>query len=166
MRLNLFIFITLLALGFCLTRLSDLAPLQQSFKPAPAFSFTDLEGKIHHSSEFKGKTVILNFWASWCPPCVKEFPALIAMAKKHPDTVLLALSADIDDKAIENFLARQHLETAANIIVARDSENIAQKLFGTFQLPETFVIDHNWKIREKFIGADWQAVDMEAAISR
>src|SRR4051812_46970005 len=54
----------------------------QAPKPAPDFELKDLEGNVHHLSEYKGKVIVLNFWATWCPPCKKEIPDFIEMSKQ------------------------------------------------------------------------------------
>lgn len=176
--INLIVIITLIAAGWGLTIfLNDAqppAPPAQAEAPAtgqraPDFTFTAIDGKSHRLSGFKDKIIILNFWASWCAPCIKEMPALIGIAKKFPDdVVLVALSSDMDDKAVHNFLRQQKLaapqKPGANILFARDSENITGTLFQTYRLPETFIIDPALGIREKFIGADWPEAAMIKAI--
>ena len=166
MRTNLIILGTIILAIAALTAMFDgLKPSDPEYPPAPGFTFTDLNGKSYASNDFKGKTVILNFWATWCPPCVKEFPVLLQIAAKHKDKVVfIALSSDIDDDTIKKFLAAQKIKSSANVIIARDAANIGGDLFQTFQLPETFVIDAAGRIRAKFTGADWQQSELEAHI--
>jgi cytochrome c biogenesis protein CcmG, thiol:disulfide interchange protein DsbE len=166
MRTNLIILAGILIAAALLTMMFDgLKPIVPEKPAAPAFSFTSLEGKTHALEDFKDKTVILNFWASWCPPCVKEFPILLQIAEKHKDkAVLIALSSDMDDAAIKKFLAAQKIKSSENVIIARDAANISGDLFKTYQLPETFVIDHDMRIRAKFTGADWQQSELESHI--
>lgn len=167
MRTNLIILAGIIIAVLVLTSIFDgfkpSAPPPQN--PAPGFSFTDLEGKNHSLKDFKNKTIILNFWATWCPPCVKEFPVLLQIAEKHKEKVVfIALSSDIDDGTIKKFLAAQKIKSSGNIIIARDAANISGDLFQTFQLPKTFVIDQTGQIRAKFSGADWQPSELEAHI--
>jgi cytochrome c biogenesis protein CcmG/thiol:disulfide interchange protein DsbE len=133
---------------------------------APSFSFETLDGEKHELSDFKGKTILLNFWASWCPPCVEEFPKLINLANEHgDDVVLIALSSDSEDATIEHFLHQHDFASKANILIARDKNDVTLKVFGISQLPETLVIDHDLRIHAKFIGAEWKIDELEAAIS-
>lgn len=138
----------------------------------PDFSFTATDGKIRNLSDFKGRIVILNFWASWCTPCIVEFPALINVAASYDkkDVVLIALSSDHDLAAMDQFLKKLDQQegidlSLANLLIAPDKENaITQGLFQTFRLPETFIIDGNQKLRHKLIGANWEPADLQAVI--
>lgn len=102
--------------------------------------------------QFKGKVVVLNFWASWCPPCVEETPSLVELQKLvGPNVTILAVSEDSDDSAYKQFI-RDH---QVDILTVRDGKK-TNELYGTFRYPETFVIDRSGKIVRKFIGAtDW-----------
>jgi cytochrome c biogenesis protein CcmG/thiol:disulfide interchange protein DsbE len=129
------------------------------------FSFTDSKGQTHALKDFKGKTVLLNFWASWCAPCIKEFPVLIDAVNKRPDElVLIALSSDIDENSMQRFITRKLdiPEGADNILIAFDANQaVTQGLYETFKLPETYVIDKAQNMRAKIVGADWTSEDLE-----
>ncbi|MCF8495087.1 MAG: TlpA family protein disulfide reductase [Alphaproteobacteria bacterium] len=133
----------------------------------PDFSFTDLKGKTYESTDFKDKILIVNFWASWCPPCLKEFPALLNAAAKNPDIVLIAFSSDHDRNALTGFLntlggnpARQK-----NVILAMDEKGrITRELFQTYRLPETILVGRDGLLKHKLIGADWQPDDLQSLV--
>ncbi len=129
--------------------------------PLPDFTFTDKDGKTLAAKDFKGRPIILNFWASWCPPCIKEIPLLIKAAKEQ-NIALIALSSDIDEAAMNAFLKKQNLSAPPeNVIFAWDENtNITQKIFQTFKLPETILIDSQGLMRSKIIGADWEYDDL------
>lgn len=134
----------------------------------PSFSFTTLDGKTHAIENFKDKIIILNFWASWCAPCVKEFPLLLNAAHENKnDLVLIALSSDIDENAIHNFIKKMKTKhdlkfNADNIFIAFDeNQAITADIFGTFKLPETILIAPNQTMRHKFIGANWTKKDLQ-----
>ena len=124
---------------------------------APDFVFTSLDGRKRSLSDFKGKAIVLNFWASWCAPCVIEFPQMLRLAKSLPDeSVFLFVSLDEDAGAIERFL-KTHAEEwpQQNVWVAQDPDKtISQSLYETYKLPETYLIAADLTIAEKIIGAD------------
>lgn len=99
--------------------------------------------------DYRGKIVVLNFWASWCPPCVEEFPSLIQLQRQMPDVVVLAVAFDTDEPSYRQFLTDNSL---AGIITIDDLTNKSSQSFGTFRPPETYIIDRKGIIRRKFIG--------------
>lgn len=123
----------------------------------PEFSFTDVNGRVHSIRDFEGKKIILNFWASWCPPCIKEFPLLLkAAAENKEDTIFIALSSDHEPEAFNRFIDKLEIKRADNIFIALDEQTkITGGLFQTFRLPETILIDKKQRMRSKLIGADW-----------
>ena len=133
------------------------APAAAELLPAPDFAFTTVTGKRVKLSDFKGKYVILNFWASWCGPCTEEMPRLLRIAKeKKKNTVLLALSIDEDAAAMKNFLNRFDT-TQSNMFFGQDKNKaISEDLYQTFRVPETLLIDPQGRLLEKYIGADWK----------
>lgn len=137
----------------------------QSQNTAPDFSFKTVDGKKHALKDFEDKVVILNFWASWCAPCVIEFPQMLKLAEMtREDSILLFLSIDEDTADIQKFL-KQHGKNAKgpNIIIGHDADkSISRDLFKTYMIPETFIIAPDGTIAEKITGADviWDAPDM------
>lgn len=140
-------------------------PLDAStFKPVRDFSYTDINGNKGSLAKWRGKTVLVSLWASWCAPCVTEFPALVDFAAGRDDVVLLALSADHSVADIRKFIARQddHVRQSlekSNVIVALDKgRDVARGVFSTERYPEAFFITPEGKIARKVIGAtDWHA---------
>jgi Peroxiredoxin len=123
----------------------------QTGKLAPDFTVAD-DTKTVQLSKFRGKVVLLNFWASWCSPCVAELPSLLQLHRDQPDLVILGVSVDEDGDAYKSFVARKHVD----FITVRDPSESAAKLFHTEMWPETYVIDRNGYIRSKYVGAtDW-----------
>jgi thiol-disulfide isomerase/thioredoxin len=128
----------------------------QPGKPAPDFTVSDGSTSIH-LADYRGKVVLLNFWATWCGPCVEELPSLLQFHREHPEVVILAVSVDEDEDAYKNFLAMRHVD----LITVRDPKQTAASKFATEQWPETYVIDKSGMIRRKFIGAaDWSSPEI------
>jgi peroxiredoxin len=125
---------------------------------APDFTLQDSDRKIT-LSDFRGQVVVLNIWASWCPPCVEETPALIAMQQKLKDrgVTIVAVSIDEDADAYHRFVK----EHGINFVTVRDPDRKTANLYGTFGWPETYIIDRKGVIRRKFIGAaDWTSPEI------
>ena len=103
--------------------------------------------------QYRGKIVVLNFWASWCPPCLEEFPSLIQLQKDMPNVVVLAVSFDTDVNAYQQYLTDNHI---TGIVTVVDPTQKANESFDTTRPPETYIIDRKGIIRRKFIGPqDW-----------
>ena len=131
---------------------------------APDFTVADDDRKIT-LSELHGKTVVLNFWATWCPPCVEEMPSLLSMQQRLKDkgVTVLAVSVDVDDNAYHRFLKDHNV----NLLTVRDPDQKSNRLYGTFRYPETYVIDRNGKVRRKFIGpVDWNQPEVVEFLSK
>jgi cytochrome c biogenesis protein CcmG/thiol:disulfide interchange protein DsbE len=167
MTKNLLLLAALLALTGIYTYYSDRsqgrqsqkpAPAAQNFQPAPDFSFQDIHGKIHNLSDFRGKVVVLNFWATWCAPCVIEMPQMISLsqaAKNEAAFVFLSIDQKEDD--IKAFLKRHKIKASENVYFSLDTNaKIAHTLYQTYKIPETYIIDKNGEIADKIIGADVQ----------
>jgi cytochrome c biogenesis protein CcmG, thiol:disulfide interchange protein DsbE len=129
-------------------------------KKADDFPMT-LAGKSEHLSDLKGKVVVLNFWASWCPPCVNETPSMINL-QKYIDPrggMILGASIDEDPEAYAGFIREQSI----NFPTFRDPSKKISLGYGTSIIPETYVIDRHGKIARKFIGEQqWDSPQMLA----
>lgn len=129
-------------------------------KPAVDFPLT-LAGKSERLSDLKGKVVVLNFWATWCPPCVEETPSLNRL-QTYIDSrggMVLGVSIDEDSAAYELFL-RDH---AVVFPTYRDATKKTSTDYGTSIFPETYIIDRHGKIARKFVGEQqWDSAEMLA----
>ena len=126
----------------------------------------DIAGKPGHLTDLKGKVVILNFWATWCPPCVEETPALNRLQKyiESRNGVILGVAADEDPAAYEKFLREQGvIFPTYRDPLTRDNHSPIAQSYGTLMYPETYVIDRRGKIARKFVGfQQWDSPDMLA----
>ena len=126
--------------------------------PAPAFTIQDDERKIT-LDQFRGKIVVLNFWASWCAPCISETPSLVKMQSVLGDkgVVVVAISVDEDEQAYHRFIK----EYGINFITVREPSAYTQHLYGTEELPESYVIDRDGILRRRLINAvDWNSPEV------
>jgi peroxiredoxin len=122
---------------------------------APDFMLPKLGGGAVSLADYRGKTVFLNFWATWCPPCVAEVPSMEKLYRKlkGPEFEILAVSVDGEgEKTIPPFLAKHSL----TFPVLLDPDKKIYGRYGLTGIPETFIIDKNGAIDLKIIGAqDW-----------
>ena len=132
---------------------------------APDFTVQDSDHKVT-LSQFRGQVVVLNFWGTFCPPCIEETPSLVRMQSRLRDkgVVVVAVSIDDDDAAYHKFLRDYHLNS---MVTVRDGAQKSSALFGTFGWPETYIIDRDGRIRRKFIGAvDWGSPEITDYLSK
>jgi peroxiredoxin len=125
---------------------------------APDFEIRTDAGLTVSRGNFGGKVLVLNFWATWCPPCVQETPALEALHKQLKDSgvVVLGISVDKNEKKYKDFLRR----FGVTYLTARDPEAKIGDQYRTYKYPETYVIDRNGKVVQKVIGAEWSVETM------
>ncbi len=167
---NLALLALLLGLGLAYTWQVDFAAKPTAQTAAPDFNFKDLDGGMHALSDHKGKTIVLNFWATWCAPCIVEMPQMFELAKAQPDIVFLFLSIDEDPGKIRPFLKKYKLDMQPeNVLIASDSyKRISKNLYGTVKIPETYLISPSLVIADKIIGADvsWTDAEMREKLRR
>jgi cytochrome c biogenesis protein CcmG/thiol:disulfide interchange protein DsbE len=116
-------------------------------------------------SGLHGQIVVLNFWATWCAPCVEEVPSLVEMQRrmKGKGVTVLAVSVDADEGAYQRFVKNHNV----NLLTVRDPDQKSNSLYGTSVFPETFIIDRNGVVRRKFIGAvDWTEPEITDYLSK
>ncbi len=122
---------------------------------APDFTLVDADGKKYSLSSLRGKVVLVNFWATWCPPCIAEMPSMEKLSARFAgeDFILLAINAEEDGRDIvKEFLA----ENPHTFPVLLDSELKVQQRYGVYRFPETFIVRRDGVIAERVIGAiDW-----------
>ncbi|MFD1176315.1 redoxin domain-containing protein [Paenibacillus puldeungensis] len=110
----------------------------------PAIKLLGLDSKVHTLDEYKGKALVINFWATWCTYCVKEMPALQAQWKKWQDqgVVILGINTGEDEMTVQNFTK----QTGADFPILFDTDNKAVRDYGVVPMPTTFFVDKKGKI--------------------
>jgi peroxiredoxin len=120
---------------------------------APDFTIQDADRTVA-LRDLHGKLVVLNFWATWCGPCVEEMPSLVQLQRRFADkgVAVVGISIDVDGDAYHKFLKDYKID----FVTVRDPDQKTSSVYGSFKWPETYIIDRNGIVRRKFIGAvDW-----------
>jgi thiol-disulfide isomerase/thioredoxin len=127
----------------------------------PDFKLQDRKGRFHKLSDFRGNIVFLNFWATWCPPCVEELPLLDSLNRRYsakPFT-MIAVSVDTNWQTVNTFF-RDVKKTPSFLVLLDSSHKVAQDLYGTYKYPESYLIDAEGRLIKKFVGAyNWVSPD-------
>jgi peroxiredoxin len=130
---------------------------------APDFTITADNGRTITASNFGGRLLVLNFWATWCQPCVDEVPSLDQFAQQMAGSgvVVLGVSVDKNAKLYHDFLSRSHVA----FMTARDPDAKISADYGTYKYPESYIIDSKGKVVQKIIGAtNWTDGNMVNAV--
>jgi cytochrome c biogenesis protein CcmG, thiol:disulfide interchange protein DsbE len=123
---------------------------------APQFMVAD-DVQTANLSQLRGHVVILNFWATWCVPCIEELPSLVELQHRIPQVTVVAISSDEDAAVYRQFL----VDNRVDFLTVRDSSDRVPKLYGTIKIPETYVIDREGILRRKFVSAqDWTSPEI------
>jgi thiol-disulfide isomerase/thioredoxin len=131
-----------------LVRAEAVAPV-----PAPVWKLKDVEGKLISSETFKGKVVVVDFWATWCPPCRAEIPGYIELQKKYGKDGLVIIGVSLDQKGpsvVKPFMEKFGI----NYQIVMGDDDIAAAFGGMDAIPTTFIIDRAGIIRDRKVGAE------------
>ncbi|HVN19909.1 MAG TPA: TlpA disulfide reductase family protein [Dongiaceae bacterium] len=130
---------------------------------AKDFTVQDADHQVS-LSQFRGQVVILNFWATWCPPCIEETPSMIDMQNRlrAKGVVVVGVSIDVDDDAYHRFIKQRNI----NFVTVRDPEQKVAAMYGTTGWPESYIIDRKGVVRRKFVGAvNWDSPEVMQFLS-
>lgn len=128
---------------------------------APDFTVKDLNGKDVTLSSLKGSVVLVNFWATWCPPCKEEIPSMIRLNQAMAGKAFRMLAISIDEggkEAVDSFF-----KGSKELPVYLDTDAKTSQMYGTTGVPETFIVDKQGIIRKRIVGGmDWSAPEVIA----
>lgn len=145
----------LLTMTILVLTISNGLTVEMQNQKAPDFTLKDMQGKNVSLSDFKGRIVLVNFWATWCPPCIEEMPSMEKLHQKFKgeDFVLLAVNTEENGKQmVETFLKKNPF----TFTILLDGDAKVQQLFNVFRLPETVIINRHGEIVTKVLGGrDW-----------
>lgn len=132
---------------------------------APEFALPDLEGRMHRLSDDRGRVMLINFWATWCPPCRKEMPSLKRLWTKLKDEpfVMYAIDAGEDTELVTEFLFEADIEKSFMILF--DTDGVTMRRWRVPGLPTTFVLDKSGRIVYRVVGGrEWDDAAIVAKI--
>jgi peroxiredoxin len=140
-------------------------PIEEKIgNPAPNFLIKDLKGNKITLSSFKGKPLLLNFWASWCPYCRKEKEHLNTLYNEYKDRglVIVSISTDKSVSKVKKYLQK----IPSEFIILSDLQGEVSAKYGVTALPTSFLITHNGKIKHKFLGyREWTSNGLKKIIN-
>ncbi len=121
------------------------------YKQAPEFSLSDINGNKVSLSDFRGRVVILDFWATWCPPCIAEIPHFIELQDEYKNKGLevVGISVDWNGERIVPLFAE---ENNMNYTLLLQDDRVTDSYGGIISIPTTFVIDRDGNIRKRYMG--------------
>lgn len=146
---------------------------KESGNPVPDFHFTTLSGQTIDITTFRGKPVIVNFWATWCPTCLNEMPAILDLVQSFEGRViLLAISSDHTPEDIDRFLKKQPEEIKAALdqdyikVVFDENRAITHDIFLTERYPETIILSPKGEMIRKIVGGfEWNGQEIRDYLS-
>jgi peroxiredoxin len=139
-------------------------PMSSQTVAAPDFSLRDLDGHVRHLASFRGRVVLLSFWATWCPPCRTEMPAIetLFQAYKGHDFEVVAVASDVQGvEVVQPFVTQLHLSFTTLL----DTTGQVTRLYGVTSLPTAYLLDREGRLVTVAIGShDWATADARALI--
>ena len=150
------VFAPQLAIGASVPKVGDVAP---------DFEATDFAGNKVKLADLRGEAVFLNFWATWCPPCVEEMQSISTLAKSYQGKGLRVVAVNVDASppaTVQQWVEKRKL----GMEVLLDPNATIARRFGTYKFPETYLLDRNGKIQAKFVGPhEWNQAPFDAMLT-
>lgn len=151
MKKFVLLFLPIVLVFFLCAKAEKGVETENNFPAAPEFSLTDLRGNEISLSDYEGKVVFLNFWATWCPPCRAEIPGFVEVYEKYKNKGMQIIGISLDIAGVDkvlNFVKKYKI----NYPVAMETRELIRDYEPGRAIPVTIIIDQNGKIRHKHIG--------------
>ena len=136
-------------------------------RAAPPFELPALDGQTHRLTDYRGKVVFLNVWASFCEPCRREMPSMEKLVRQYQERgmVMVAISVDPEAQDAQNFMAQFLPGQRSAMTILHDPTSATAQQYGTELLPETYIIDRNGQIVARFVNEyDWTRPEVKQLI--
>lgn len=140
--------VSMVALAATFAHAASVAP-----SPAPEWTLNDVDGNPVSFAQFKGKVVVVDFWATWCPPCRVEIPGYIELQEQYAKDDLVIIGVSLDRKGpevVKSFMEKHGM----NYVVVMGNEETVEAFGGFRGIPTTFIIDREGNIRDKKTGSE------------
>ena len=165
-RISTLLAVVLVLIGCAFSPVSSAAEMRDfdENRATPGLSLNDMHGDPHTLADYRGKVVLVNFWAGWCHPCLQEIPELISLAQKldQKPFVILAINVGEEREKFGGFVRRMD----EHMVILMDTESEAFERWKGIGLPSTFVLDPAGSIRYEAYGpVDWDRQDVIAALT-
>jgi thiol-disulfide isomerase/thioredoxin len=148
--------------------LPELSHSLTTLKPAKAaknFTLPDLDGKPHTLSDYRGKVVLINFWATWCPPCRREMPSMERLQQKFKDQPFVILAVNQQEDPDQVFVFTGQLEPSPTFPILMDRNSAVSQAWGVLGLPASFIVDQQGRLVYRAMGGrDFDHPAMEQAL--
>lgn len=158
--------LVVLALGILgwnllMNRSEEASPIEHTMSTMPELEVKTIDGRTFRSAQAKGKILIVNFWASWCGPCVEEVPSLVKLSEAmKDDLMILAISGDSNMEDVNAFLKSFPNFKKPGIDIVLDEGLKLSRQFDVVRLPESYIYDGEGKVARKIAGSiDWATAD-------
>lgn len=134
----------------------------------PDFELLGSDGKLYRLSDFRGNLILLNFWATWCPPCLEEMPSMEGLNQRFKAKSFMIIAASVDEsiQTLDTFFSK--IGRKPSFLVLMDNyRDISLKIFGTEKFPESFLISPEGRLLERYVGArDWLQSSLQDKIEK
>jgi thiol-disulfide isomerase/thioredoxin len=150
--------------------LPEMSHTLTALKPAKAaknFTLPDQDGKPHKLSDYRGKVVLVNFWATWCPPCRREMPSMERLSQRLKDQPFIILGINQQEDPERVFVFTAQVDPSPNFPILFDSNSKIANAWGVLGLPASFIVDQQGRVVYRAMGGrEFDHPDIELAIRR